>query len=289
LAEANAKAALLAVTLHARNGAAGGGRHLRPRAVPHRLVGGLHRFVGIGFSTGGDNWSLGIGYQFEGFGSVGDAANDNNIVSARLTYGPSISKNTVLHLGASFFRRSQHEGSYQQTIEENPINHQVAELVAAAPLSVGSETFYGLEFAMISGPFSAQAEWANLKGNIAPDDPFTFRDPRYDGGYIEVSYFLTGEHRNYEADAGEFGRTKVRRPVFDGGMGAFQLAARYDWLDLTHENLGEKQDAYVLGLSWLLSNYSRMMANYSHATVKTAAGVTNNSADAFALRFQVDW
>ena len=36
--------------------------------------------------------------------------------------------------------------------------------------------------------------------------------------------------RNYEADAGEFGRVKVKHPVFggSGGWGAWQIAGRYD-------------------------------------------------------------
>ena len=59
--------------------------------------------------------------------------------------------------------------------------------------------------------------------------------PTYDGWYIDASWYITGETRNYEASTGEFGRTKVKRPVYggSGGWGAWQIAGRYDVLDLS--------------------------------------------------------
>ena len=47
--------------------------------------------------------------------------------------------------------------------------------------------------------------------------------------------FLTGETRSYKE--GEFGRIKVKNPVLGGGKGggwgAWQIAGRYDVIDLT--------------------------------------------------------
>ncbi|MGI8853865.1 MAG: porin [Methyloceanibacter sp.] len=56
-------------------------------------------------------------------------------------------------------------------------------------------------------------------------------DPTYDGWYVEANWFLTGESQTYQK--GVIGRPKVKNPVFKGGYGAWQLAGRYDVLDLT--------------------------------------------------------
>ena len=82
---------------------------------------------------------------------------------------------------------------------------------------------------------------ASMRGsetNGAP--PFEDADvlrvsPTYDGWYVDASWYLTGETRNYEASTGEFGRTKVKNPVYggSGGWGAWQIAGRYDVIDLS--------------------------------------------------------
>jgi hypothetical protein len=60
-------------------------------------------------------------------------------------------------------------------------------------------------------------------------------DPTYNGYYIEAGWFLTGETRSYKE--GEFGRIKVKNPVLGGGKGggwgAWQIAARYDVIELS--------------------------------------------------------
>ena len=63
--------------------------------------------------------------------------------------------------------------------------------------------------------------------------------PTYKGWYVDASWFITGETRNYEAEEGIFGRTKVKKPVFrrQRGWGAWQIAGRYDVIDLSDEPL----------------------------------------------------
>jgi hypothetical protein len=62
-------------------------------------------------------------------------------------------------------------------------------------------------------------------------------DPTYDGWYVDVSLFLTGETRPYKE--GRFDRVKVKNPVQwekgNGfrGWGAWQIAGRYDFLSLS--------------------------------------------------------
>jgi hypothetical protein len=48
-------------------------------------------------------------------------------------------------------------------------------------------------------------------------------------GYAFVSFWPTGESRNYDATKGEFGRPKIIDPITAGGLGGVELLARYDY------------------------------------------------------------
>ncbi len=249
----------------------------------------LARRVGVAVDTGGENWTLNAGYYFDSFGSTNSSKNDENLFSARATFSPNIGGDVKLHLGASFFSRNENGEDFTQSYSQRPHNHQSGKFVASQAFVVTKETYFGLEMMGIRGPFSAQAEWAWMKNTLATSETATSNDPTYNGGYVELSYFVTGESRSYSGAKGTMGRVKVLAPVSEGGIGAWQLAVRYDVIDLVHENFGEKQNTYILGVNWHLNDYSRIMTNYSHSNVEDSAGVTNNKIDAFGARFQVDW
>lgn len=250
----------------------------------------LSRRVGISVGTGGNNWTAKAGYFFEGFGSTNASKNDENLFAARVTFSPDVIDGVKIHTGASFFSRSENGETYNHGYSQRPHNHQTSnKYVSSQKFDIERENFFGLELAAIMGPFSAQAEWAWMKNTLASTEITTSENPSYNGGYVELSYYVTGESRSYSGKKGGIGRTKVKNPVNEGGMGAWQIAARYDVIDLVHEAFGEKQDTYILGVNWHLNNYARIMANYSHSKVKDASGVQNNKIDAIGARFQVDW
>ena len=149
-------------------------------------------------------------------------------------------------------------------------------------------------------------------------------NPTFWGGHFEAGFFLTGETRGYKN--GLWDRTKVLNPVNKGGMGAFQIIGRFDYLDLEDDRLiaaptntfasgvnslastssrqarGGKQTGYLLGLTWIPTDYVRFLANYIHSEVRggpfaAAAEPTSTdpinergySTDAFALRAQIDF
>lgn len=249
----------------------------------------LSRRVGIAIGSHGKNWTANAGYFFEGFGSTNGSKNDENLFAARVTFSPEVADSVKIHLGSSFFTRNKNGMSFNHGYSQKPHNHQSGKLTSSQKFDIDRETFFGLEMAGVMGPFALQTEWAWMKNSLAATETATSNDPSYNGGYVELSYFVTGESRSYHSKKGSFGRTKVKNAVTEGGMGAWQLAAKYDVIDLTHETFGEKQDTYLLGVNWYLNNYARVMANYSHSNVKDYNSVTNNKIDAFGARFQVDW
>ena len=149
-------------------------------------------------------------------------------------------------------------------------------------------------------------------------------DPSFFGGHFEVGYFLTGETRGYKN--GLWDRTKVLKPFDKGGWGAVQLTGRFDYLDLDTDRLvngpttnfgtgvqtlaaasarqarGGTQTGYLLGLTWIPTDYVRFLVNYIHTEVKggTFAAAArplstdpvndrSYSTDAIAMRAQIDF
>ena len=149
-------------------------------------------------------------------------------------------------------------------------------------------------------------------------------DPSFFSAYGEVGYFLTGETRGYKN--GLWDRTKVLHPFNKGGWGAIQLIGRVDYLDLDSGKLknavtnnfangtttlasaasrqarGGKQTGYLLGLTWIPTDYVRFLVNYIHSEVKGgpfAAAANPQSTDpvdqrgyntdAVAVRAQIDF
>ena len=115
------------------------------------------------------------------------------------------------------------------------------------------------------------------------------------GRLCRASYFLTGEHRAYKKSRGVFSRVTPNNSFnpSKGKWGAFEVAARYSYLDLNDGavNGGEQQDVTV-GLNWHLYSNVKLMANYVHADVKDA-GSTNANApgnlDIFQMRSQIEF
>jgi phosphate-selective porin OprO and OprP len=121
-------------------------------------------------------------------------------------------------------------------------------------------------------------------------------------------------------------RPKVKNPITKGGMGAFQIAARFDYLDLDDDALkngvtnnfatgttslaalnsrlgrGGTQTSYLLGINWYPVDYLRFMLNYGRVNVEggpLAATVDplstlpvderDYSVDVLAARMQIEF
>ncbi|TDI66450.1 MAG: hypothetical protein E2O89_01155 [Alphaproteobacteria bacterium] len=277
---------------------------------------GLARQVGIGVGFKGDNWTLKAG----GFGENLHAETDFEegwTVAARGTFAPIAVGNKAVHLGASVRWRWRSEDDPSTDYGVRPLIHMASEkFVGLKGLPVDQDLFWGVEAAGVWGPVSIQGEYAMLNvdfehstgglGAFLPGQNFDRTDPDFAGWYIGGSVFLTGESRTYKADKGAFDRIEVKSPVNDGGMGAWQLALRYDSLDLNDDgvNLGE-QDALVVGINWYFNNYTRLMVNYIRANVTAPSELTlmlptgesaiiggtptDNDIESVGVRAQIDW
>ncbi|GJM44896.1 MAG: hypothetical protein DHS20C21_17380 [Gemmatimonadota bacterium] len=184
----------------------------------------------------------------------------------------------LVHLGAAASRRGPAGDAVSYSAR--PENHLSVNHVSAS-VAADAATVLGLEAAAVFGPVSVQAEMLSSSVNATDDT-----DPMFSGWYAYGSWFLTGEHRPYKIDSGTFQRVKPKENFDgDGGLGAWELAARVSHIDLNDAGVsGGRLDDVTVALNWYLNPNFRWMANYIHADL-TDAGKSH----ALLTRFQVDF
>lgn len=131
-----------------------------------------------------------------------------------------------------------------------------------------------LEFVVVHHSVTLQAEYLVNGFQDARRDPF---DPLgtnvfYHGGYVQLLYYLTGEHDHYGKKVGFFERVKPAENFifmrdesgcYFTGRGAWQIGARYNFLDLNDEGLnGGILHNGTLGLNWFLNPNMKLQFNY---------------------------
>ena len=207
-------------------------------------------------------------YRFEAglFTAHGiDASFDNDgwIGAAGGVYAPKIGSGR-LHLAVNYQHREfqQNNGGLASVSINAPSINQVARyrarpflqttdvrFVDTGSIAAKRDGILGLELAAIFPKIyvASEAQWAKVRtyrpGDLAtgldafanPIQATPRQDPRFFGGYVEFGYFLTGETRGYRDN--NWGRTRVLNPLSKGGGGAWQIAARLDYLDLNSQAL----------------------------------------------------
>ncbi len=223
---------------------------------------------------------------------------DDYSLAARLAYlvaGEEKSE-TVIHVGGAFNYFVSGEGA---RFRQRPEVHLSDRLVDTGTIE-NAETIlrYGGEIAGVFGPFYFAGEY--IATGIAksdedvpenPDGVWLDDDGSLSGFYAEAGYFLTGEHHIYKG--GLWDRTKPDSNFLeDGGLGAWEVVARYSSLDLNDPDasvLGGKMDNVTLGLNWYLHSNARLMFNYVMSSVKDDEDEELGVANAFTMRTQFDF
>ena len=131
-------------------------------------------------------------------------------------------------------------------------------------LAVSEVNLLGLEAAVVWGSFHMQGEYTHVDAQLTAGGAADV-----EGGYVQVCYFLTGEHRGYKRSSNAFDRTKVIEPFFrvrtaEGichGRGAWEIAYRWAMADLDDGALssGGTYSNHTIGLNWYLNDYTRIM------------------------------
>ena len=179
---------------------------------------------------------------------------------------------------------------------ERPESHLANAVIDTGRMTdVANINALGVEAALVHGPFSAQAEfvsfWVDRTANPSP---------LFHGAYGYVSYFLTGESRQYNRSRGYFDRTKPSADFLgvcddhghvQRGKGAWEIAYRYSYMDLNDNGVnGGLAANHTLGVNWYLNPYTRVMCNYLAAnTTGHPDAPGTGHADIVQMRVQVDF
>lgn len=207
-----------------------------------------------------------------------------------------------LHVGSAYSIRDDRDGAvrfrgrpeWRDTTAVGGLNNR---FVDTGDISASDYDLFQAEMAWVAGPLSFQVEGVQAAVRTTAGGRESFN-----GGYALVSYFLTGESRPYDKRIGRFARLKPNenfsfRKNGDGpycrsavGCGAWELAGRYSWTDLTSANiLGGTEEALTFGVNWYWNYNFRIQANYIHTNRNAShPAAISGEVDAFVLRFSLD-
>lgn len=231
----------------------------------------------------------------------GDGQWNGTFRASSLLYN-STDDSHYLHVGSAYSIRDDRDGAvrfrgrpeWRDTTTVGGLNNR---FVDTGDIAASDYDLFQAEMAWVAGPLSFQVEGVQSVVRTTAGGRESFN-----GGYALVSYFLTGESRPYDKRIGRFARLKPTenfsfrkngegpycRSAF--GCGAWELAGRYSWTDLTSANiLGGTEEAFTLGVNWYWNYNFRIQANYVH-TNRNASNPASISGDvdAFVLRFSLD-
>lgn len=268
----------------------------------------------------GKNWSVRGALQGDsinkadvssGAYSANDAKERSGFM-ARGTYAPVMTADDAVHLGVSVrYRDTGGETGFTYSATANTA-YKPQTSTGGVLLSTGavgkSDTTFAAEAAWKHKSVSIQGELARIKvDRVATTQSAANggKDFNIVTGYASASWFPTGENRPYSA-AGQFGKVKILKPIDKGGMGAFELAGRYDYADLTKMSpnavtalasqpglaTAGTYKGLTAGLNWYPYSNVRFMANLTKAKVNNRRiGAIENDADVTVVqaRMQIEF
>ena len=186
----------------------------------------------------------------------------------------------LLHVGASYSH--QFRDGFELRYRRRPEAHLADRYVDTNRFEADGVDLYGLEFAGKWGPAAFQSEFVGSYVNRSQGKSVSFW-----GGYVGVSYLLTGEERPYRRRTGVFGRVSPKAPLDwkARAWGGWEVAARFSHVNLDDRDIrGGTMSDVTFGLNWYVFPNVRIMANYVLAHLNNVG-----DSDIFQLRFQIDY
>jgi phosphate-selective porin OprO and OprP len=249
------------------------------------------RVMNVQMKVNGETWTAAVAVSGDSVNAadpVQSATGGGEVLglNARVTYVPVNTDFTKLHLGAWVRQRDRQDQANFTYQTRNNTNYG-ARYVTSGAIGV-SDRMIGLEGLLIHKAFSVQGEWADIQidrlANVNNDAK---------AYYLAASWFPTGEMRNLDIKKGELGRTRILNPMTAGGMGALELAVRYDVVDLggvtgVPATAGE-YSAWTFGATWHPHPYVRFMANFTKSKNDNPAVGADVDVDTLQFRAQFDF
>lgn len=193
-------------------------------------------------------------------------------VSGRFVWYPINSDDQTLQFGASGSIRDWNENEFR--IRNRAEVATANRVVRGARFIADNQKILSLEGVWRRKSLLLQAEYiatrvAELNGP----------DWDYNGYYVLGSYFLTGESHRFRR-----GRVRSVRPL--AGSGAWELVARYSYLDVRQRGLGSIASATTLGINYYFGSNIKVMLDYLHPDISGSVRHEDPDGNALSLRLQ---
>jgi len=256
--------------------------------------------LGVVAKKFGPDYSFTLGVQGASINSadVSNASADSKerlVITGRAHWAPISTDADKVHVAASYrYRNRGDEGAFAYTGRTNTAYSNATFYTTGG---IGNrDATVAVEGAWMHGPLSVQAEYSNIDVTRAGT---AGSNPTIKVGYAFVSFWPTGETRNYDQVAGEFKRPKILNPINAGGFGGVELALRYDFADLTdaYSTLKTKPatsqageyTGWTLGANYYPTSYVRFQANYTDGKADNYGVNQDFDVKQFQLRAQLDF
>jgi len=192
---------------------------------------------------------------------------------ARGAWAPWNEKGEVLHFGLGLGDLNPAKGS---TIDiETKLGVSAASAVGVA-YTVDEDREAGLETAFVWGPFSAQSEYLLRTLDLSAGD-----SADVSGGYLLLTYTLTGEPRTYKPYPARLDKVV---PSGKHSFGAVELVTRYDDIELEQPGAAAATGRVLtIGANWYLNSHLHFKLNYLNAKGENF-GTTFTDGDAVTSR-----
>jgi phosphate-selective porin OprO/OprP len=223
-------------------------------------------------------WNLGV-YgdalsEGQGFSSY------DNQISGRLAWLPILSEdgNNLLHLGVSGRYGKPDGGKLRLKARPGawpaPFFIDTAEFPANSSRMTGLEVYYRPRSVTIGSEFFIQHVNAPDSGN-----------PVFHGGEVFLSWLITGEVRTYNTRGGYFNLVSPKRPVINGGPGAWEIITHMTYADADSGTLnGGRFWRFTPMVNWYLTDHLRLETAYGYGSLNRFGTV--GKTHFFQTRFQ---
>jgi phosphate-selective porin OprO/OprP len=225
---------------------------------------------------------------------VTDTPDESWGVNGRATWEPVFDTGKIVHLGLSgYYRTALKSGDVEDAVRlsDRPNirvdNGNIAD--TGVITGVRSLRYGGAEAAGVFGPLTVAGEIGRLwlDRTNASNEHFT-------GYYGYAAYMLTGETRPFRG--GNFDRVRPFKELGKDGLGAFEVAVRYDHLDLENTPVlaraGNDASSLTVGLNWYFNPYAKLMFNwirFSGDNTPLDPVGDKTEGDALATRLHLDF
>ncbi len=203
--------------------------------------------------------------------------------SGRFTVAPRMHEDYLLHIGGYASWRKGDAGQYRYSARS--LLRTGARYVDTGRIA-HEDLLVGLELAGYVRSLALEGQCAMVRASVTTDSA---SKANLHGCYLAGLWHITGESRRYRN--GSFSRVNVSDPVFQGGIGAWNVAVRYDMIDLSNADVtGGAQSSWTAALNWYLSNQFWVAANYGHTRLNsehTAKDTTHGMA--LRAHYEIRW